>query len=174
MPARLPMAHFLLFTLCVALLQGCAAKPAVVAAEPQRDSAAIAQPRVPSFQSSAPNEIVSERVKTDRSKAFGDMIRTGMVTTVEQGPPGILRVGVEERFHSHPAREYYFTQLAFAYYGWRADGHPIVVELWEGGRKFGEYTDRAFLIGPRYTTPRDCPEAATTGLCSLTPSAAIA
>jgi hypothetical protein len=173
MPARLSLAHFLLFTLCVALLQGCAAKPAVVAAEPQRDSTAPAQPPIDSFRSSAPNEIVSERVKTDRGRAVGVMLRTGLVTTVEQGPLGILRVGVGAKFHSHPAREYYFTQLALVYYGWRAGG-PIVVELWESGRKFGEYTDRAFLIGPDYTTPRDCPEAATTGLCSGTPPAAIA
>jgi hypothetical protein len=180
MLGRLPLAQILLFTSCVALFQGCAAKPAVVTAEPQRDAAAVAQPQrdsaaaaqppVESFRPSAPNEIVSERVKTDRTRAVGDMLRTDLVTTVEQGPLGILRVGVGQKFHSHPAREYYFTQLAFAYHGWRAEGHPIIVELWEGGRKIGEYTDRAFLIGPRFTTPRDCPEAATTGQCSLAES----
>jgi hypothetical protein len=174
MTARLLLAHLLLLTPCLALLQGCAAKPAVVAPEPQRDSAAAPQPSMQSFRSSAPNEIVTERVKTERSRAVGDMLRTGLITTVEQGPLGILRVGVGEKFYSHQAREYYFTQLAVAYHSWKIDGHPIIVELWESGSKIGEYTDRAFLIGPRYTTPRDCPEAATTGLCSMTPSAAIA
>jgi hypothetical protein len=95
------------------------------------------------------------------------MLRTHLVTTVEQGPVGILRVGVGEKFHSHQAREYYFSQLAVAYHTWAVDSHPLIIELWEGGRKIGEYTDRTLLIGPGYTTPRECPEAATTGLCSL-------
>ncbi len=167
MPARTALACLLSLTPCVSLLQGCAAaSPAVVAAEPQRDSATVAQPLIQPFLSSAPNEIVSERVKAERSRAVDDMVRTDLVTTVEQGPLGILRVGVGRKFHSHQAREYYFTQLAFAYHTWEIDSHPLIIELWESGRKIGEYTDRAFLIGPAYTAPHDCPEAATTGLCS--------
>jgi hypothetical protein len=167
MPARLPLARLLRLTPCLALLQGCAAKPAVVVPEPQRDSVAAAQPLIEPFQSSAPNEIVSERVKTERNRAVGDMLRTGLVTTVEQGPLGILRVGVGRTFHSHQAREYYFTQLAVAYHTWAADSHSLIIELWEVGRKIGEYTDRTFQIGPGHTTPLGCPEAATTGLCAL-------
>jgi hypothetical protein len=167
MPARLPLARFLHLTPCLALLQGCAAKPAVVAPEPQRDSVVAAQPLIQPFRSSAPNEIVSERVKAARSQAVGDMLRTGLVTTVEQGRVGILRVGVGEKFHSHQAREYYFTRLAVAYHTWTVDGNPLIIELWETGGKIGEYTDGALLIGAGHTTPLDCPEAATTGLCSL-------
>jgi hypothetical protein len=167
MPARLPLARLLRLMPCLALLQGCAAKPAVVTPEPQRDSPAAAQSPIQPFQSSAPNEIVSERVKAERSRAVGDMLRTDLVTTVEQGPLGVLRAGVGQKFHSHQAREYYFSQLAVAYHTWTVDSHPLVIELWESGRKIGEYTDRAFRIGPGYTTPLDCPEAATTGLCSL-------
>jgi hypothetical protein len=170
MPARLLLACLLLLTPCLALLQGCAAKPAVVTPEPQRDSVAVAQQPIEPFRPSAPNEIVSERVKAERNRAVGDMVRTGLVTTVEQGPLGILRVGVGEKFHSHQAREYYFTQLAVVYHTWRADSRPLTVELWEGGRKIGEYADRTFLTGPGHTTPLDCPEAATTGLCSLATS----
>jgi hypothetical protein len=167
MPARLPLARLLRLTPCLALLQGCAAKPAVVTPEPQRDSVAAAQPPIQPFRPSAPNEIVSERVKVERSRAVSDMLRTGLVTTVEQGRLGILRVGMGEKFHSHQAREYYFTRLAVAYYAWTVEGRPLIIELWDGGRKIGEYTDRAFLIGAGHTTPLDCPEAAATGLCSL-------
>ena len=167
MLARLPLARLLRFTPCLALLQGCAAaKPAVVPPEPQRDTTTVTQPLTQPFSASAPNEIVSERVKAERSRAVGDMLRTDLVTTVEQGPLGILRVGVGRRFHSHQAREYYFTQLASAYHTWQSDSHPLIIELWERGRKIGEYRDRAIHIGSGYTTPLDCPEAAATGLCS--------
>ncbi len=175
MPTVRTAARFLRFLPCAALLQACAAKstdvtpvapPAeAVAAEPQRDTAA-AQPPGPQFQPSAPNEIVSERAQLERRRAVGDLVRTGLATTVEQGPPGVLRIGVGRSFHSHPARQYYFTQLESAYHGWAIDQQPLVIELWEGGKKIGEYTERAFSIGPSYTTPRDCPDSATTGLCS--------
>jgi len=166
MLARLPLARLLRFTPCLALLQGCAAaKPAVVPPEPQRDTTTVTQPLTQPFPASAPNEIVSERVKADRRRAVGDMLRLDLVTTVEQGPLGILRVGVGRRFHSHQAREYYFTQLASAYHTWQSDSHPLIIELGESGMKIAEYTDRAIRIGPGHTAPLDCPEAAATGLC---------
>ena len=171
MPARLPLARLLSLTLCVALLQGCAgtvgSKDTDVApiSQPPGDSAATAKPPTQPFRSSAPNEIVSEGAEAKRRLVVGDMVRTDLVTTVEQGPLGILRVGVGARFHSHESREYYFRQLASAYHTWTADSNPLVIELWQGGRKIGEYTEQAFLIGPRYTTPHACPENATIGLC---------
>jgi hypothetical protein len=165
-PPRAALACLLSLTPCVSLLQGCApASTAVVAAEPQRDSATVAPPPIQPFVPSAPNEIVSDRMKAERTRAVGDMLRTDLVTTVEQGPVGILRVGVGRGFHSHQARQYYFTQLASAYYTWKSEGHPLIIEVWEGGRKIGEYADRTFHVGPDYTAPRECPEAATTGLC---------
>jgi hypothetical protein len=179
MAARHSLACLLSPLSCVLLLQGCAAifgskgtdvtavsDTAVVAAEPPRDTATVAQPPGQPFQASAPNEIVSERVKADRRKAVGDILRTGLATTVEQGPPGILRVGVGPRFRTHQARLYYFTQLAFAYDSWSAEGRRLIIELWERGRKIGEYSNQAFAIGPEHTTPINCPDTATTGLCS--------
>ena len=187
MPARLPLARVLSFTACVALLQGCAshgskgtnvapvsqppgadvaADSAAVAAEPQRTPAAVAQPPLRPFRPSAPDEIVSEGVIAERRLVVGDMLRIGLVATVEQGHLGVLRVQVGEKFHSHHTREFHFAQLAAAYYTWTADGNPLLVELWEGGRKIGEYRDEGFRIGPRYATPVGCPENATTGLCA--------
>jgi PEGA domain len=140
--------------------------PPMVAAETQREPA-TAQPQASrSFQSSAPNEVVSETFKADRRTVVGTMLRTGLATTVEQGPPGIVRVGIGSAFNTHQARQYYFTQLASAYHTWTVEGHPLTIELWDSSGKIGEYTDQAFLMGPGYTTPLDCPENATTGLCS--------
>ena len=141
------------------------ANPAVVAAEPQRGPVTVTRPTVESFRSSTPDEAVSDGVRAERRTVVGDMLRTDWVTTVEQGPPGILRVGVGQRIHSSEGREFYFVKLASAYRDWTVEGHPLVIELWEGGRKIGEYTDQVFLIGAGYTTPLDCPENATTGLC---------
>ena len=167
MPARLPLARFLSFTACVALLQGCAGHGSKgTNVEPQPNPAAVAQPPLRLFRPSAPDEIVSEGVIAEPRLVVGDMLRIDLVTTVEQGPLGILRVGIGGRFHSHHTREFHFAQLASAYYTWTVDGGPLLVELWEGGKKFGEYTDQGFRIGPRYVAPVRCPERATTGLCA--------
>ncbi len=183
MPARFPLASLLSVTTCVALLQGCAGpgpKRTEVApipepgAEVAADSGRVATEPQPqagagplrAFRASAPNEIVSEGVIAERRLVVGDMLRIDLVSAVEQGPLGILRVGVGERFHTHHTREFHFSHLASAYYTWTTDGLPLIVELYEGGRKIGEYTDQGFRIGPRYTAPRDCPAGATTGLCA--------
>lgn len=142
---------------CGLLLQGCALfgskgpetppvsqPPAAVAAEPQPDTATAAPPTDETFRPSAPNEIVSEKAQAERRRAAGDLFRTGLATSVEQSSPGILRVGVGKRFSSHQARDYYFTQLAFAYDSWRAEGRPLVIELWDRGAKIGEFTNRSF------------------------------
>lgn len=147
-----------------------ATDPAVVADEPRRNREAVQLLRTQQqasqpFRSSAPNEPVTELVKAERRVIVGDMLRTDLVTAAEQGPPGILRVGIGDRFHEHEGREYYFGQLASAYATWTVKGHPLIIELWEDGAKIGEYTEQAFFIGPGYTTPLDCPEGATSGLC---------
>ena len=126
MPARLPLARFLSFTACVALLQGCAGHGSKgTNVEPQPNPAAVAQPPLRLFRPSAPDEIVSEGVIAERRLVVGDMLRIDLVTTVEQGPLGILRVGIGGRFHSHHTREFHFAQLASAYYTWTVDGGPL-------------------------------------------------
>jgi hypothetical protein len=176
MPVRPLPARVLGYAACVALLQGCAShgskgtNVAPVSQPPEADVAAdsaVPKPSLRPFRPSAPDEIVSEGVIAERRLVVGDMLRIGLVTTVEQGPLGVLRVGIGERFHSHHTREFHFAQLASAYYTWTADGNPLLVELWEGGRKIGESMDQGFRIGPRYAKPVGCPENATTGLCAL-------
>jgi hypothetical protein len=184
MIVRLPLARLLGFVAFVALLQGCAGQASTgtnvapipepqeadVAADsgvaaPEPEQKPVASPPRP-FRPSAPNEIVSEGVIAERRLVVGDMLRIDLVRAVEQGPLGILRVGVGEKFHAHHTREYHFSQLASAYYTWTADDQPLIIELWENGGKIGEYADQGFRIGPRYAAPRDCPEGATTGLCA--------
>lgn len=155
----------------LALLQGCAASrtagtDATPPGVPSAADTAASQPSADMFQPSAPDEIVSEGVRSQRRFVVGDMIRAGVAGSVEQGPPGILRVGLGPTFHTHGAREFFFGKLASAYHTWSVEGQPLVVELWEAGSKIGEYTAGTFLIGPEHSTPRQCPENAETGLCS--------
>jgi hypothetical protein len=151
---------------CDLVLSPATDRPPPARGDAPRQPAVAREPAIQPYQSSAPNEIVSERYKAERRTVVGVMLRTGLATTVEQGPPGIVRVGIGNAFHSHQAREYYFAQLAYAYDTWTVDDHPLVIELWEHGEKIGEYVEQTFHTGPGYTTPLDCPENAATGLCS--------
>jgi hypothetical protein len=105
------------------------------------------------FVPSAPDEIISDASKTRRTFVVTDMIRVGLAKTVEQGPRGILRVGVGDNFHSLPSREHYFRKLISAYYEWDAEDGPLVVEFWEQGSKIGEYASGDFAMEPGYTPP---------------------
>jgi hypothetical protein len=149
--------------------------PAVVAVTPPSQG----QPPPPTplavqpFRSSAPGEDVSDVIKADRRSTVSDMIRIGLATTVEQGPVGILRVGVGARFSEQQGREYYFQQLSGLYSNWRAGERPLIIELWDGTGKIGEYSEGAFQTGPGFNTPLDCPENSSTGLCASPRSGAI-
>jgi hypothetical protein len=160
------------------VLQGCAARSPSGTVEPAPDTARVAADTIPapepapqdpvmeSFQPSAENEVVSDAVRSQRRFIVGDMIRADIATVVEQGSPGVLRVGLGRGFHTQGSREFYFRRLASAYHTWTAEDRPLVVELWEGGRKVGEYSNNVFALGPEHSTPLDCPEDATSGLCS--------
>jgi hypothetical protein len=148
--------------------------PTVADAAPTSNEPAIAQaPQASeSFRSSAPNENVSDRIRADRRSIVSDIIRTDLAVSVEQGPPGILRVGIGRRFQEHQARQYYLEQLTGAYSSWAVESHPLIIEIWDGNAKIGEFTEGALLLGPGYNTPLDCPENAAIGLCSTLGQAA--
>jgi hypothetical protein len=92
-----------------------------------------------------------------RQQVIGDMIRAGLITSVLQGPPGILRASTGNQFVSSPSKEFYFAKLANAYFGWAPSGSPVVVELYnQRGEKFGEYADGMFSLGPAFSSPHEC------------------
>lgn len=117
------------------------------------------------FEASAPDEIVSDATRTHRAFVVGDMQRVGLVTTVEQGPRGVLRVGMGPNFHSSPSRELYFGKLSGAYFEWRGDTGPLIIELWDANGKTGEYYEGSFYMGPAFSTPVGCPDETTAERC---------
>jgi hypothetical protein len=117
------------------------------------------------FQASAPEEPASDATRTRRTFVVGDMQRIGLVSTVEQGPRGVLRVGIGQNFHSSAARDLYFGKLASAYFEWRGDAGPLVIELWDGSGKVGEYYEGSFYMGQGYSTPVGCADGADAESC---------
>jgi hypothetical protein len=117
------------------------------------------------FQSSAPDEIVYDAIRSKRRAVVGDMLRLGTITAVEQGPLGILRTAAGPTFHTSNSRERLYSQLEQAYSTWKTPETPLVIELWEQGQKIGEYSDGVFNFGAGYTTPLDCSEPGPGGIC---------
>jgi hypothetical protein len=110
-------------------------------------------------------EAVDDDTRNRRQAVVEDMTRLGVVSLVEQGPPGVVRVAIGENFYSEGAKAYYFRQLSGEYYAWSTPTEPLVIELWDQGQKFGEYADHTFLLGPRYSKARGCDEQSV-GLCT--------
>jgi hypothetical protein len=156
----------------LALLQACAAsvgttpEPAPPPAAAQAPEPPEPAPEAPPFEPSAPGEIASDAVKSDRRFIVGDLIRANIASSVEQGPPGVLRVALAPGFHTQGSRQFYFRRLGSAYHTWVAEGESLVIELWEAGAKIGEYRAGEFAMGTGHTAPLGCPDDAATGLCA--------
>jgi hypothetical protein len=111
---------------------------------------------------------VDESTGERRQSISGDMIRIGIATLIEKGPPGVLRVAVGESFHTGAngnSKDYYFRQLSSAFHAWAEPDKSLVIELWDWGQKFGEYVEGVYLFGPRYSKPRKCPTASQLVVC---------
>lgn len=102
----------------------------------------------------APGERIGQMVVDDRRDTVEDMIRVGLIRRLEQGELGLVRVVVGERFNASAARRYYFQRLAGAYYNWAPPDQQVLIELWDGARKIGEYAGDTFFIGEAYRKPR--------------------
>lgn len=151
----------------VIMLFGASALSAVASELRAQDSVPppIDRPTPAPFEPSAPGEIVTEATRTTREALVGDMLRQGMVIAVQQGPPGILRTAVGEPFHTLGSREFYYRRLASAYYSWTNETGPLVIELWDRGRKIGEYSEGVFMIDESHSKPRDCTGPGLAGIC---------
>jgi hypothetical protein len=112
----------------------------------------------------AEHELVDEQSKERRRLLIGDVTRVGLITAIEKGPPGVLRVAVGEGFYSGSNKDYYFGRIQAAYYTWTQADARLVIELWDQGLKFGEYVDGSFLMGPRYSKPRGCDSGCATAV----------
>jgi hypothetical protein len=162
----------------LASLQGCAASKTPIASTPP---AATTQAPAPAADSSptapapeplgvglppAPPEAAQEAIdgqtRDKRRILLADMTRLGIVRDLQQGPPGVLRVTIGDKFYTAGNKDFYFGKLSTAYYAWTEPGGAIVIEVWNGGQKFGEYAEGSFLLGPEYSAPRGCP-----GTCSV-------
>ena len=110
----------------------------------------------------AAQEAIDGQTRDKRRILLADMTRLGIVRDLQQGPPGVLRVAVGDKFYTAGNKDFYFGKLSTAYYAWTEPGGAIVIEVWDEGRKFGEYVDGSFLLGPEYSAPRGCP-----GTCSV-------
>jgi hypothetical protein len=110
-------------------------------------------------------EAVDDDTRSRRQAVVEEMTRLGVVSLIEQGRPGVLRVTIGENFYSEGAKAYYFRQLSGEYSAWSTPTEPLVIELWDQGQKFGEYADHTFLLGPRYSKARGCDEQSA-GLCT--------
>jgi hypothetical protein len=122
-------------------------------------------PAEATFQPSAPNEVVSEATLTRRRIAVSDMLRLRTISAIQQGPLGLLRTAVGDSFHTSSNRDRQYPRLALAYSTWTEPGSDLVIEIWDRGRKIGEFTDGAFLMGPEYSAPRGCEGPGPGGIC---------
>lgn len=165
-----------LVVLAALALSSCAGTSAVStpAPSPARDSTAVPAPPPAEafFEPSAPDEVVTEDDRIRRRTVVSDMIRLGIITAVQQGPHGILRTAVGESFNMSSTKDLQYRRLAVAYAGWTAPAQSLVIELWDQGKKIGEFTDGAFLVGPDNAAPRDCAAPGPDGICGYGPGGA--
>jgi hypothetical protein len=88
-------------------------------------------------------------------QAIGDLRRRGIAQSVRETATGLLRAEIPGGPGAATSAEYHLSALYNAY---RRAMFPapneVVVELYSGGAKFGEYSGDGLLIGPEFTTAR--------------------
>jgi hypothetical protein len=136
----------------------------------------VVSPGLPPAPPEVGQEAIDGQTRDKRRILLADMTRLGIVRDLQQGPPGVLRVAVGDKFYTAGTKGFYFGKLSTAYYAWTEPGGAIVIEVWDQGRKFGEYADGSFLLGPEYSAPRGCPGACSaaatrTGTSYVAPTA---
>jgi hypothetical protein len=163
---RCPGGQWNLLAFCV--LQACAprvapARPAVAA-----DSAAQADVQV---EATPPDSLIGPPRKLERddlpprsngelmrepdlNQTLTDARRLGFISGFQEMRRGLLRLQTGPRFAKGTSVSYNFGRLRMAYrksIDYYGDG---VLEIWEDGRKLGEYTVDGLFLGPSYQAPR--------------------
>jgi hypothetical protein len=120
--------------------------PMVVAApeEPWTDSMAI-------YRSLVAPPVIDEAVlgrNPELRRAMADTRRVGIATAFFEEVPGTLKIELAEGFRSVQAKGFTLGILWEAYRGHRPFDEPIMLELWEGDSKVGEYTVDGLALRP--------------------------
>jgi hypothetical protein len=87
--------------------------------------------------------------------ALSDVMRLRIVTSYEEVEPGLLVLVFGSGYHTSTSLAYNLRRLYAAYVD--VLNYPEkdpVMELWQNGRKIGEYTREGPLVGQEYVTPR--------------------
>lgn len=84
----------------------------------------------------------------DLRRAMADTRRVGIATAFFEEVPGTLKIELAEGFRSVQAKGFTLGILWEAYRGHRPFDEPIVLELWEGDLKVGEYTVDGLALRP--------------------------
>jgi hypothetical protein len=85
--------------------------------------------------------------------ALQDVTRIGLVTGFREVRYGLLHLELGT-FDSSTPLEYYLARLHLGYRESTGFHGEAVLELWQKGRKLGEFTNDGLLLGPEYSRPR--------------------
>jgi hypothetical protein len=131
-------------------MQGCGTAVSTSAAVPPRasaaDSALAEQASLPAGRSTFP-------LDSDGRNARGTLQRLDIISGFDEVRPGLLRLTVGKGWIQASA-EYHLSRLFGGYASQLGPNIKPVFELWQAGRKFGEYAIDGLLIGPEFSTPR--------------------
>ena len=84
----------------------------------------------------------------------GDLRRLGIAQSVQEPATGLLRVEIAGGPSAARLGEYQLAALYSAYRRAAFAAPGVVLELFSGGTKFGEYTRDGLPPGPEFTAPR--------------------
>jgi hypothetical protein len=86
-------------------------------------------------------------------EALQDVTRIGLVTGFREVRYGLMHLDLGT-FDSSTPLEYYLGRLHLGYRESTEFHGQAVLELWQNGRKLGEFTNDGLLMGPEYARPR--------------------
>ena len=90
----------------------------------------------------------------DLNQTLMDARRLELISGFQEMRRGLLRLQTGPRFTKGTSVSYNFGRLRMAYrksIDYYGDG---ILEIWENGRKLGEYTVDGLFLGPSYREPR--------------------
>jgi hypothetical protein len=85
--------------------------------------------------------------------ALQDVMRIGLVSGFREVRYGLLHLDLRT-FDSSTPLEYWLGRLHLGYRETTEFHGEAVMELWQRGRKLGEFTSDGLLLGPEYARPR--------------------